>query len=337
MKLTTIKTQMFGLGSTVLVLGLIASGLALAPNNASAFWPWGNFHSLAQAYHNNDDSVVTVTIQEYIDGELATGETANNTSFPMTASWDDSGGIGSGSGSYDLSIDNSYTAETAQMQVGADYSTSQLLDGDVVSMSCDEGHPYKFIGYSTGSSVAAAASADIMSTAPAFVNLEGDHYVIVWSESCDDDIPQAGDISGEVTGGQSNENPGVLEVTSVDAQKTTATANGEFADGWQYVFDITVPTDEPNLAMKFEDWAQTDGANTIPVADNIRISSEQASATSTVVLTADGVYSSPDLHVVNDLDANEDGLQVQVLVEVAIPADTYNGTYSTSYGVRTLP
>jgi hypothetical protein len=341
MKSLTIKNGAFGLGALALVMSIIMSGLMLAPSSASAFWwPWGNHHVYAQGNNNEE---VTVTIQKYIDGEPATSDSAGGNAFPMTASWDDPDGIGDGSGSYELSADNSYTAETSEMHTGADYSTTEVLDGDVVAASCDSGHPYMLAGYSVGASAEAAASADVTASASSLTNLSSDQYIIVWNESCNDDngdgdmATSTGNISGEVTGGQSEEEPGSLEVTSVDAQKTTAVANGEFADGWQYVFNITVPTDEPNLAMKFANWMQTDGDHAIPVANNMRISSDQASATSTITLSAADTYSSPDLHMTGDLNAEEDGLQVQVLVEMAVPADTHNGTYSTEYGVRTLP
>ena len=70
----------------------------------------------------------------------------------------------------------------------------------------------------------------------------------------------------------------------------------------------------------------------------MRISSAQAdNGGATILLTAANTYSSPELTMTGDLDAGTDGLQVQVVVEVAVPSDTFNGTYSTSYGVRTLP
>lgn len=345
MRQATIKTEAFGLGALLLIISMVLSGLMLSPNNASAFWwPWGDYHHKAHAQDDDDDDdeTVTVTIKKYIDGALATSESADGNAFPMTASWDDPDGIGAGSGSYELSASNSYKAETSEMDEGADYSTSEVLDGDVVAANCEGEHPYKLVGYSTGTTSQAASAAEVSASAPSFTDLSEDQYVIVWNESCDDDddngtATSTGSISGEVTGGQNATSTGELMVTSVDAQKTTAIANGEFADGWQYVFNITVPTDEPNLAMKFANWLHTNGTNTIPVANNMRISSDQASATSTVTLTAADTYSSPDLHMTGDLDGDEDGLQVQVLVEVAVPSDTLNGNYSTEYGVRTLP
>ncbi len=334
------KTGLFGLGTAALILSVLMSGVLLAPNNASAFWwSWGDRHAHAQGSDNDNDDVVSVIVQKYVDGQPATDDRANGQSFSMTASWNDPE-AGEGSGSYTLSSDNEYMAATSEMNKGADYTTEETIDGDIVAATCEDAS-YRLVGYSTGDSAEAAASAEVTSDVPSFTDLSNDMYVIVWNETCGDDVnptPGEGTLTGNVTGGQSDQEPGNLEVTAIDAQKTTAIANGTFEDGWQYVFHITVPTDEPELALKFADWMQTNGTHVLPVADNMRISSDQANNDgATVLLTGADTYSTPNLTMTNDLDENEDGLQVQVLVEVAVPSDTYNGTYSTEYGVRTLP
>jgi hypothetical protein len=68
----------------------------------------------------------------------------------------------------------------------------------------------------------------------------------------------------------------------------------------------------------------------------MQISSAQALASTTpVTLTAANVYSSP-LDMVGDLSTTTPGLQVQVLVQVKIPLNTANDSYTTNYGVQTL-
>jgi len=145
--------------------------------------------------------------------------------------------------------------------------------------------------------------------------------------------PTTGTIGGTVT----STSTGQLAVTSIDTIKGTATADGAFADGWEYIFHITVPTNEQNLAMKFSDWFNTAASSTIPVANNMEIASAQASSTDPVVLTAADTYSSPALHMIGDLSTTTPGLQVEVDVKVAIPTNTVNGSYTTNYGVQTLP
>ena len=87
--------------------------------------------------------------------------------------------------------------------------------------------------------------------------------------------------------------------------------------------------------MKFANWMSNVGSTTISVANNMRISSLQANSSSTVLLIAPDTYSTPTLTMSSDMNNAMPGLQVQVLVEVAIPSSTVNGSYSTSYGVKT--
>lgn len=321
---------MLSVGGIVLALGILLSGLMAAPSSADAWsWPWWKYAHAEE----NATSTVAVTIQKYIDGSRATASSSDGLAFPMTASWDSNG---EGSGTYALNVGNSFEAKTSQMVKGSDYSTHELVDGSTVGGSCADGKPFALDGYSTGSTLNAAKTGTKSTTTPAFTDLMHDAYVIVWNTSCDGaSTTTQNQLVGQVTGGSDGDDEtGELKVTSIEAEKTTAIANGTFADGWKYVFHITVPTDEPDLAMKFANWLHSNGTSTIPVANNMRISSEQASSTSPVVLTAADTYSLPPLAMLTDLDSGTDGIQVEVLVEVAIPAGTLNGTYSTNYGVR---
>lgn len=133
------------------------------------------------------------------------------------------------------------------------------------------------------------------------------------------------------TGSTSSSTP--LAVTSIDAVDTTATADGTYANGWKYIFNLTLPSNEPNVAMKFSDWSS--GANTIAAANNMRISSAQAdNAGATITILAANTYTIPDLHMTGDLDPATPGIQVQVVVEVKIPSGTTDSSYTTTYGIR---
>lgn len=282
-------------------------------------------------YVEDDSTTVTVTIDKFVQETAATAANADNADFPMTATWD-AENVGAGSGSYMLSETNDvpYQAETTDMTKGADYTTEESLDGDVVGALCAEGKPFALEGYTTGNTHTEAMNATPSMTVPAFTDLQQDKFVIVWNRDCA--LPE-GEIGGEVVG-----EDGVLEVTSIEMVDTTATANGSFEDGWEYVFHITAPTSEPNLAMKFSDWLETDGDGIIPVANNMRISSAQAdNGGATITLTAANVYSTPDLHMTGDLNPAMDGRQIEITVEVAVPNGTPNGSYTTSYGVQSNP
>lgn len=277
------------------------------------------------------DATVTITIDKYVQGVPATALNANNADFPMTATWD-AANTGAGTGSYALSETNTtpYQAITTEMTVGADYETMELVDGDVVGAQCASERPFALEGYTVGNTHAEALAATPSLSIPTFTNLQQDKFVIVWNRDCA--LPE-GQIGGEVVG-----NDGVLEVTSIVMTDTTATANGSFTDGWKYVFHVTVPTSEQNLAMKFNDWLKTGGGGTIPVANNMRISSLQAdNSGATILLTAANLYSTPNLHMTGDLNPLMDGRQVEVTVEVAVPNGTPNGAYTTSYGVQSNP
>ena len=129
-----------------------------------------------------------------------------------------------------------------------------------------------------------------------------------------------------------------LHVDSIDAQKTSGVANDTYEDGWRYLFHITTPNDEENLSMRFSDWVAANSSTTmIAVANNMRVSSAQASSTAAITLTAANAYSTPPMIMVADLNPSMPGRQVDVLVELKIPSGTQNESYTTTYGVRTLP
>ncbi len=134
-----------------------------------------------------------------------------------------------------------------------------------------------------------------------------------------------------------NQNPGVLAVTSITPVQTSATADNAFADGWSYLFDITMPTNESNLEMEFADWSRMGASSTIPVANDIQISSAQAASTTPISITAANAYSTPALDMIGNLSTSTLERHVQVLVQMKIPLYTINGSYTTSYGVQTLP
>ncbi len=251
----------------------------------------------------------------------------------MSATWSATN-TGPGTGQYTLNESNTptaYQAMTVDMTTGADYSTNEIMDA-VVGASCAALTPFALIGYTSGDTLAEAQAATPTMTVPTFTNLTNDKFVIVWNDDCAT-AENNGNIGGNVVSG-----PGVLAVTSVELTDTSATADGTFASGWKYTFNITVPTNETGVAMKFSDWARTGGGGTIPTANNVRISSAQANnAGATILVTAANTYTTPNLTMTGDLDPLMDGLQVKVVVEVAVPVGTPSGAYTTTYGVQSQP
>ncbi|MCX6724315.1 MAG: DUF5011 domain-containing protein [Candidatus Staskawiczbacteria bacterium] len=132
---------------------------------------------------------------------------------------------------------------------------------------------------------------------------------------------------------------GVLGVTQITAIKTLAAADGTYTNGWSWVFDVTVPTTETTLNMKFADWVS--GSNVITAGDHIRFYSVQSSnhsdADHAITISAANSYSGEmDLITTDDLSAN-DGRQIQITVEAAVPVGSAGGSYSTGYGIQSNP
>lgn len=132
---------------------------------------------------------------------------------------------------------------------------------------------------------------------------------------------------------------GVLGVTGITAVKTFASADNTFESGWKWVFDVTVPANEPVVSIKFADW--TNGADTIPAAGNIRFYSAQftnaTDAAHAISIVTAGTYGeAANLNTGIDLDVSRAGQQIQVVVEARIPTGSTGGSYSTSYGIRSV-
>lgn len=143
-----------------------------------------------------------------------------------------------------------------------------------------------------------------------------------------------GNLSGTV------ENPVILGVTQITAVKTYATADGSFENGWQWVFDVTVPANETILKMKFADWVN--GSNIIPATNNIRFYSAQSTnannAGSAIIIAGAGEYSAGlNINPANtsDLDLAEAGRQIRITMETRVPTGSAGGSYATSYGINT--
>jgi len=133
----------------------------------------------------------------------------------------------------------------------------------------------------------------------------------------------------------------VLGVTEISSVQTFATADGTFANGWKWVFNVTVPTDETALNMKFADW--TSALGNIPAGNNMQIYSAQSSnafdEAHAVLITSTGVYSDP-LNLLpisdpnSDLDLTKPGRQIQITMETKVPVGSVVTSYSTSYGIQ---
>jgi len=131
-----------------------------------------------------------------------------------------------------------------------------------------------------------------------------------------------------------------LMVTQITPIQVSGTANNNYGSGWKWVFDVTVPTDETQLGMKFSDWVS--GSHVIPAAGNMRYFSSQSSnansESSSITIDAANTYPSTLMNLNGDMDASAAGRQIQITVEVKIPTGSAVGSYSTTYGIQsTVP
>jgi hypothetical protein len=131
--------------------------------------------------------------------------------------------------------------------------------------------------------------------------------------------------------------PVLLGVTRITSLQSFATADGTFENGWQWVFDITVPEKQTILNLKFADWIN--GSKVIPAALNMRFYSGQSINAqdkdhSIIIAEASAFSEAMNINPAVDLDISREGRQIQVFVEMAVPAGSGNGSYSTSYGMK---
>jgi hypothetical protein len=125
-----------------------------------------------------------------------------------------------------------------------------------------------------------------------------------------------------------------LSLDSIETVRSNATADGTFANGWEWILRLTVPDNETHFAMKFNDFTSSSSSSTIPAMNNIRIwtmQSSNASTTASSMVEAGNGYSG-DMMLNSDMSSTTAGRQIEVHVQVAVPLGTGTGSYSTLFG-----
>jgi plastocyanin len=129
-----------------------------------------------------------------------------------------------------------------------------------------------------------------------------------------------------------------IVINQITPVQTSAQADGTYANGWKWIFDITAPVNETTLMMKFSNWLNTSNSSTIPVSNNMRFYSTQSSnaysQATAIPIGASNTYSS-GMYLTGDLDTATNTRRVQITVEIKIPVGTTAGSYSTNYGIKT--
>ncbi len=161
-----------------------------AQDSAGTWSTWSPIWSVVLNTAAPTPSDVEVHIFKYIDGVQATATNANSATFPMETTFT-SPNLGNYTDTpFTLSptgwgtTDSAYEASFVGSQAGANYSAWEMTNGTVVGASCDAGDPFALVGYSTGSTLAAAQTAAVSSVVPSFTNLQSTQYEIVWNQTC---------------------------------------------------------------------------------------------------------------------------------------------------------
>lgn len=122
-----------------------------------------------------------------------------------------------------------------------------------------------------------------------------------------------------------------ITMNSLTMTKAKAKADNQYADGWQWEFNITVwNLAETSLKMKFDQWS---GAGVLTTAANMQYSADNGATW--VDINANGVYPTLGANI-SAVDNNpEAGRQVKILVRMKVPFGTVAGYYNSSYGILT--
>lgn len=179
------------------------------------------------------EAQVKVTIVEYLDGVKATPVSANNTEFPMAATWSGAD-FTSGTGNYVLrpggwfpfspNFDGDYEASFIPGTLTGDYATHELTDVNGVvlpsDVTCVPGK-YQLVGYSVGTTLLDAEGQAPSATEPNFVDLTQSRWVIVWNRTCPSLTVTKTTIGGNDTFGFTGDNGlGAFDITTTAGSGT---------------------------------------------------------------------------------------------------------------------
>ena len=135
---------------------------------------------------------------------------------------------------------------------------------------------------------------------------------------------------------------GSLQIDNVriNPDKSIATNNNDFANGWEWFVSLTVPTDNPRIRLQFTDFTGS-GGTSIPAGSNIQYYSEQDTNSHSTENTAVGVGAVKtypgDYLIFNgagDQNSTADGYQVVVRVQVKVPSSATGNSYSGQFKVE---
>lgn len=131
--------------------------------------------------------------------------------------------------------------------------------------------------------------------------------------------------------GQFKTLPCGIAVTSLAMTRTGAKASNNYADGWEWKFNISVwDMGEQFLKMKFSQW---NGPNSLDAGGNMQYSVDNGSTWTDII--SNNSYSAIGAHISGIDKSTNAGRQVEIVVRMKVPAGTLMGHYSANYGILT--
>ena len=122
-----------------------------------------------------------------------------------------------------------------------------------------------------------------------------------------------------------------ITVNSIVMTKTKAKADNNYADGWQWEFNITVwNLAETSLKMKFDQWS---GFGVLAAGANMQYS--VGSSSPWINILANGTYPTTGADIGSIANSGVAGRQVKILVRMKVPFGTAAGYYNSNYGILT--
>ena len=122
-----------------------------------------------------------------------------------------------------------------------------------------------------------------------------------------------------------------ITVDSLTMTKSSAKANNQYADGWQWEFNITVwNMNETALKMKFNQWT---GAGSLDVGANMQYSVDNGAVWTDIL--ANAAYPAVGTDISGLDNGAGAGRQVKIIVRMKVPVGTAAGYYNSSYGILT--
>jgi hypothetical protein len=120
---------------------------------------------------------------------------------------------------------------------------------------------------------------------------------------------------------------------SLIASDTNGVADGTYANGWSFTFNISTGTGGNAVRFRMDDWQDSYGHH-FPVFNYTKMVYYANDTGTQKVYWVNNTYDETQpLYPLQDVDSGTDGTQGNITVYVSIPIGTTAGSYSTSYGV----